>query len=123
MVTRGKAGIAKPNPRYANIATAYDVPRSIRAALRDPAWHAAMTDEFEALQRNGTWQLVPRASHANIISGKWIFKNKYHADGTLERRKARWVLRGFSQRPGLDFDQTFSPVVKPATICASGGRP
>ena len=116
MVTRGKAGITKPNPRYASVATTDDVPRSVRAALHDPAWHAAMTDEFDALQWNGTWQLVPRPRHDNVISGKWIFKNKYHADGSLERRKACWVVRGFSQCPGLDFDQTFSPVVKPATI-------
>ena len=75
-----------------------------------------MQDEYDALLSNGTWQLVPRPSHANVITGKWIFKNKFHADGTLERRKACWVVCGFSQRPGLDFDQTFSPVVKPATI-------
>ena len=59
---------------------------------------------------------MPRPPGAHVISGKWIFKNKYNADGSLERHKARWVVRGFSQRPRLDFDQTFSPVVKPATI-------
>jgi hypothetical protein len=75
-----------------------------------------MQDEYRALQDNGTWALVPRPRGAHVITGKWIFKNKFHADGTLERRKARWVARGFTQRPGLDFDKTFSPVVKPATI-------
>ena len=58
-----------------------------------------MADEFDALQHNGTWQLVPRPRNANVISGKWIFKNKYYANGSLEHRKARWVVRGFSQRP------------------------
>uniref|UniRef100_A0A0A9BDA3 Uncharacterized protein n=1 Tax=Arundo donax TaxID=35708 RepID=A0A0A9BDA3_ARUDO len=116
MRTRAKDGIRQPNPRYANIATCSTVPTSVHAALRDPAWLAAMQAEFRALQDNGTWTLVPRPPRANIISGKWIFKNKYHADGSLERHKARWVVRGFTQRPGLDFDQTFSPVVKPATI-------
>jgi hypothetical protein len=51
-----------------------------------------------------------------VVTGKWIFRHKLQADGTLDRYKARWVLRGFTQRPGLDYDETFSPVVKPATV-------
>ncbi|WVZ83487.1 LOW QUALITY PROTEIN: hypothetical protein U9M48_030629, partial [Paspalum notatum var. saurae] len=62
-----------------------------------------------ALISNNTWTLVPRPPRANIVSGKWIFKHKFHADGSLDRYKARWVLRGFTQRPGVDFDETFSP--------------
>jgi hypothetical protein len=52
----------------------------------------------------------------SVISNKWLFKNKLNPDGTLERRKARWVVHGFKQWQGIDFDQTFSPVVKPGTI-------
>jgi hypothetical protein len=76
----------------------------------------AMQEEFDALQSNGTWTLVPQSQHANVITSKCIFKNKLQTDGSLERRKARWVVRGFSQRAGVDFNQTFSLVVKPATI-------
>ncbi|KAK1684485.1 hypothetical protein QYE76_045333 [Lolium multiflorum] len=79
-------------------------------------WLAAMHDEFDALQRNQTWTLVPRPPHANIITGKWVFKHKFHPDGTLDRHKARWVVRGFRQRAGVDFTDTFAPVVKPGTI-------
>jgi hypothetical protein len=75
-----------------------------------------MEEEFTALQLNKTWDLVPRPAGTNVISGKWIFKHKFNADGTLERYKARWVLRGFTQRPSIDFDETFSPVVKPAIV-------
>jgi len=96
MVTRFKAGIVRPNPRYANVATTDQVPRTVRAALRDPAWLAAMQDEYRALQANGTWELVPRPHGAHVISGKWIFKNKLAADGSLKRHKARRVVRGFS---------------------------
>ena len=75
-----------------------------------------MQEEFDALLMNRTWDLVPRPPHCNIVSGKWVFKHKFKADGTLERCKAHWVLCGFTQHPGIDFDETFSPVVKPATV-------
>jgi hypothetical protein len=75
-----------------------------------------MEEEFDALSANHTWDLVPRPRQANVVTGKWIFKHKFHADGSLDRYKARWVLRGFTQRPGVDYDETFSPVVKPATV-------
>ena len=74
-----------------------------------------MQEEFDALQRNRTWQLVPRPPRANIISGKWVFRHKTRPDGSLERYKARWVVRGFRQRAGVDFTDTFAPVVKPGT--------
>jgi hypothetical protein len=53
---------------------------------------------------------------SNVIIGKWIFKHKFNFDGTLERYKARWVFHGFTQQPGVDYDETFSLVVKLATV-------
>jgi len=75
-----------------------------------------MQDEFSALLSNHTLDLVPRPSRSNVVTGKWVFKHKFKADGSLERYKAHWVLRGFTQRPGIDYDETFSPVVKLATV-------
>lgn len=75
-----------------------------------------MADEYQALIDNGTWRLVPHPSGANIVTGKWIFKHKHHSDGSLACHKARWVVRGYSQRPGVDYDETFSPIIKPTTI-------
>ncbi|KAK1604337.1 hypothetical protein QYE76_028010 [Lolium multiflorum] len=92
------------------------VPTTFRQAMQDPQWRAAMSDEYQALVHNATWSLVPRPPRANVVTGKWIFRQKFHSDGTLARNKARWVVRGYSQRPGIDYEETFSPVVKPATI-------
>jgi len=114
MTTRAKDGFRVPSLFHA--APLSPVPKTFRGALADPNWRAAMEEEHAALLQNQTWDLVPRPRHANIVTGKWIFKHKFLADGSLERYKARWVLRGFTRRPGVDFAETFSPVVKPATV-------
>nr|GEV39720.1 ribonuclease H-like domain-containing protein [Tanacetum cinerariifolium] len=75
-----------------------------------------MYDEYIALVKNGTWLLVPRPAGVNMVRSMWLFKHKFHADGTLSRYKARLVANGISQQLGVDFDEIFSPVVKPATI-------
>jgi histone deacetylase 1/2 len=75
-----------------------------------------MLAEFDALQGNDTWTLVPRLPSINLVTDKWVFCHKFKMDGYLDRYKARWVLRGFTQRPGIDYNETFSPVVKPTTI-------
>lgn len=117
MVTRGKSGIQRPIDRLnLHAAPLSPVPHTYRAALADPHWRTAMEEEYNALLANRTWDLVPRPPGVNVVTGKWISRHKFQADGSLDRYKARWVLRGFTQRPGIDFDETFSPVVKPATV-------
>jgi len=75
-----------------------------------------MEDEYAALLANQTWDLVPCPPGGNVVTSKWIWTHKRRADGTLDRYKARWVLRGFTQCPGVNYDETFSSVVKPATV-------
>jgi histone deacetylase 1/2 len=75
-----------------------------------------METEFDALIQNGTCQLTPPRSDVKIIDSKWVFKVKRHANGTIERYKVRLVAKGFKQRYGLDYEDTFSLVVKPTTI-------
>jgi hypothetical protein len=53
-----------------------------------------------------------------VVTGEWLFRHKLTSDGSLDRYKARWVLRGFTQCPGVDYDETYSPVVKFATVRA-----
>nr|GEV91431.1 ribonuclease H-like domain-containing protein [Tanacetum cinerariifolium] len=75
-----------------------------------------MYDEYNALVKNGTWLLVPRPTGVNMVCSMWLFKHKFHADGTLSHYKARLVANGSNQQLGVDFDETFSLVFKPATI-------
>jgi hypothetical protein len=65
-----------------------------------------------------TWDLVSCPPGTNVVTGKWLFRHKLTSDGSLDCYKARWVLRGFTQRHGVDYDETFSPVVKFATVRA-----
>ncbi|KAJ0798162.1 putative RNA-directed DNA polymerase [Helianthus annuus] len=75
-----------------------------------------MQAEFSALQQNETWELVPRPIDRPVIRCMWLFRHKFKSDGSLERYKARLVVNGKSQTVGVDCEDTFSPVVKPATI-------
>ena len=75
-----------------------------------------MEAEYSTLVHNGTWRLVPKTEGIHIVQNKWIFKTKLKADGSLYKFKARLVSKGFQQHTGVDFSDTFSPVVKASTI-------
>jgi hypothetical protein len=75
-----------------------------------------MAFEFAALQQQQTWQLVPPSSDQNIVGCRWVYKIKRNTDGLVSRYKARLVAKGFHQQAGVDFDERFSPVVKPPTV-------
>ncbi|GJX37690.1 ribonuclease H-like domain-containing protein [Tanacetum coccineum] len=117
MVTHSKVRTVKTNPKYNfHVTTSSSIPKSPFHALRDPNLKQAMCDEYKALIDNETWVLVPCPPNVNIVRSMWFYKHKYNADGSLSRYKYRLDANGRSQQQGIDCDETFSHVVKPAII-------
>lgn len=127
MKTRLRDGIVQPRVRNDGTVK-YPLPRALLTSLasteptcyteasKQEVWRAAMADEINALLKNNTWTLVPASPSQNTVGCKWVFRVKHNPDGTVERHKARLVAKGFHQQQGIDYEETFSPVIKPATI-------
>jgi hypothetical protein len=95
-------------------------PRTYAEAVGDPhygkQWEAAIRDELNVLIANGTWRLEKLPADRKAITSKWVFKVKRHADGSVDRLKARVVARGFTQQYGVDYNETFAPMVRMASV-------
>lgn len=84
--------------------------------MKIPYWLEAINDEIEALKSNNTWTLSHRPTCVNTVESKWVFRMKFNEDGTVDRFKARLLSHKYSQIHGLDYHETFIPVVKPTMI-------
>ena len=114
MITRAKAGIFKPKA----FLTSHNnlEPSSINETLVDPKWQAAIQLEYDALIQNKTLSLVPMDPTHKLVGCKWVFRTKYNPDGSVSKYKARLVAKGFHQTAGVDYSETYSPVVKSSTV-------
>lgn len=96
-----------------------DEPQSFAEAMGcgdQQLWQKAMVEEFESLKSNDTWELTKLPQGRKALKCKWVYKLKTNADGSVQRYKARLVIKGFSQVKGVDYNETYSPVVRYASI-------
>ena len=75
-------------------------------------WKAAMQEEFNMIEKNQTWKLVQRPQDRKVIRVKWVYRTKLNANGSVNKHKARLVVKGFAQIPGVDYFDTFAPVAR-----------
>ena len=102
------------------------VPRTFAEAMRrsdSQLWKNSTDTEIQALLNNGTWELVKLPPGEKAIGSRWVFRIKLHSDGSLDKYKSRLVAKGYTQRPGIDYDEVFAPTARWAalrTILAQG---
>lgn len=98
---------------------ANEAPASYEEAINSSQsvhWKEAMQNEMKSLQENQTWELTALPEDAKAIPCKWVFRVKTNPNGSIDKYKARLVVKGFNQRYGVDYSETFSPVAKLSTI-------
>ncbi|CAM8969964.1 unnamed protein product [Rhodiola kirilowii] len=103
------------NISMAHVLSAFE-PTTYSQAQGKPEWEQAMANELDALEKNKTWELTTLPAGYTAIGSKWVYKVKFKSDGSIERHKARLVVKGFNQKLGKDYKHTFSPVAKLHTV-------
>ena len=116
VVNVGEAEASCAFTAFVNQVIQVEDPTSFNTAVHSEKWVKAMNEELGALERNNTWKLTTLPPSKRAIGCKWLFKTKFHPDGTVEREKARLVVLGNIQQKGIDYGQTFTPVAKLTTV-------
>jgi hypothetical protein len=91
-------------------------PTCFEEAIQKKEWEYAMTEEYQSIIKNDVWEIVPRPNNKDVVSSIWLFKIKHATDGSIEKYKARFVSHGFSQKEGIDYEETFAPVARYTSI-------
>nr|GFB54068.1 retrovirus-related Pol polyprotein from transposon TNT 1-94 [Tanacetum cinerariifolium] len=91
-------------------------PKNVKEAMTDPAWIDSMQVELLQFKRLDVWVLVPAPDNISPLTLKWLFKNKHDEEQTVIQNKSRLVVRGYRQEEGIDFKESFAPVVRMEAI-------
>jgi hypothetical protein len=112
--------VKKPKPFSSYMALMCDLlekePTCFEEAIQRKEWADAMTEEYQSIIKNDVWEIFPRPKSKDVVSSKWLYKIKHVANGSIEKYKARFVARGFSQKEGIDYEETFAPVARYTSI-------
>ena len=93
-------------------------PTTFEEAVQKGQWKEAMVEEHQSIMKNEVWEIAPRPKEKSVVTSKWVYKIKHAVDGSVDKYKARFVARGFSQKEGEDYDKTFAPVARYTSIRA-----
>ena len=91
-------------------------PSSFGEVAQHDVWQDAMVEEYDSNMKNQVWEVVSRPEGKNVVGSKWIYKVKHVADESVEKYKVRFVAKGFSQKEGINYEETFAPVAKYSSI-------
>jgi hypothetical protein len=93
-------------------------PTTFEEAAQKKQWKDAMTKEHQSIMKNDVWKIVPRPKEKSVVTSKWVYKIKNVVDESVDKYKARFVARGFSEKKGEDYDETFTHVARYTSIRA-----
>jgi hypothetical protein len=91
-------------------------PSSYKEAVSQQVWRDSMAKKYSSIMRNDVWQIVPKPEGKSVIGSRWVYKIKQGVDGSVEKCKARFVAKGFSQVEGIDYDETFVPIARYSSV-------
>ena len=102
--------------RYQALVAQGEEPSSFQEAVQHQVWVDATVEEYSSIMMNDVWEVVPRPEDRSVVGSRWIYKIKYVADGSIEKYKARFVAKGYTEKKGIDYEETFAPVARYTSI-------
>eukprot|EP00253_Pinus_taeda_P034481 PITA_34481 len=87
-------------------------PASFKEVAQHQVWLDAMVEEYNSIMVNNVWEVVSRPQDRSVVGARWIYKIKYVADGSVEKYKARFVAKGYAQKEGIDYEETFASIAR-----------
>jgi hypothetical protein len=91
-------------------------PTTFEEVVQKKQWKTAMIEEHQSTMKNDVWEIVPRPKEKSVVTSKWVYKIKHATYRSVDKYKARFVARGFSQKEGEDYEETFTPVARYTSI-------